>query len=132
MNRQTFLALASIIAVCVGIFALTMPDVLLESKGVAANAGANVWVREVGLVLISIGVMAFLMKGHANSPSLRVFLMGNAILQLGLLPIEIAALAQGVITKASGIVPNSILHVLLACGFAYYAVGCRTSVQAVD
>ena len=129
MSRKTFLTVASIIAICVGIFALSMPAALLESKGVAGNAGTNVWVRETGLLLISIGIMVFLVRGHANSPTLRAFLAGNAILQIGLLPIEIAAYAQGVITEAPGIMPNSILHVLLAGGFAYYAAGCNASAQ---
>ena len=91
MSRRTFLTLASIIALGVGGFALTAPAALLASKGVVADAAAEVWVREVGLILIAVGVNAFLVKGHADSPTLRAFLIGNAVLQLGLLPIEIVA-----------------------------------------
>jgi hypothetical protein len=54
------------------------------------------------------------MRGHDDSATLR------ALLQLGLFPIEIIAYANGVITKLSGIVPISILHLLLALGFAYF------------
>lgn len=103
---------------------------LLESKGVLSNAAANVWMREVGIALISIGIVAFLLRGHPDSPTLQAFLVGNAVLQLGLLPIEIFAYADGVITKASGIVPNSVLHVLLACGFACFAANVRTSIAS--
>ncbi len=130
MSRRTFLTVVSFIAVGIGAIALLMPAALLESKGVAANAAADVWVREVGIALISIGIVTFVLRGHPDSPTLRAFLVGNAILQLGLLPIEIVAYAQGVITKASGIVPNSILHALLACGFAYYAVSIKTHASA--
>jgi hypothetical protein len=43
----------------------------------------------------------------------------------GLLPIEIVAYRQGVITQLSGIVPNSLLHVVLAAGFATFAATIR-------
>jgi hypothetical protein len=126
MSRKTFLTLVAFIALGIGGIALLMPATLLESKGVMANAAANVWMREVGICLISIGIVGFVLRGHPDSPTLRAFLVGNAILQLGLLPIEIFAYAEGVITQVSGIVPNSVLHVLLACGFAYFAATIKT------
>lgn len=134
MNRKTFLTLASIIALCVGVFALTAPAALLASKGVGANAAAaaEVWVREVGLILIAVGVTAFLVKGHPDTPTLRAFLIGNAVLQLGLLPIEIVAFAQGVIASLSGIVPSSVLHFFLAGGFCYFASRCSTPLATDD
>lgn len=41
------------------------------------------------------------------------------------LSIEILAWHGGVITRLDGIVPNSILHVLLFVGFAFYAASAR-------
>ena len=120
MTRKTFLGIASFIAVAVGTFALIFPGILLESKGVAENAAANVWVREVGILLIAVGTAAFLYRSHEDSPTLKAVFIGNIILQLGLLTIEPIAYANGIITKLSGIVPNTILHALLASGFAYY------------
>ncbi|NMM28152.1 MAG: hypothetical protein HHJ12_12900 [Glaciimonas sp.] len=40
--------------------------------------------------------------------------------QLGLLATEVSGYADGVITKLSGVMPNSVLHLLLAVGFAYF------------
>ena len=70
--------------------------------------------------MFALGIMAFLMRAQPDSPVLRVFLIGNALVQLGLFPIEILAAFAGVITKISGIVPNSILHLALAFGFLYF------------
>lgn len=126
MNRNHFLTLTSLIASAIGLFALLQPALLLESKGIVLNAGANVWMQETGMALVSIGVMAFLMRGQPDSPALRAFLIGNTLLQVGLLWIELSALAYGVITKLSGIVPNSVLHVLLALGFSYFAITMKT------
>ena len=93
MSREVFLTIVAGVAVCIGGFAAALPRLLLDSKGVAPNAATNVWVREVGVLIV----------------------------QLGLLPIEVVAYARGVITKRSGIVPNTVLHVVLAAGFAFYA-----------
>jgi len=117
-----FLTIVAGVAVCIGGFAAALPRLLLDSKGVAPNAATNVWVREVGVLLVALGVTAFLVRGQADSATLRAFLIGNVIVQLGLLPIEVLAYARGVITKLSGIVPNTVLHVVLAAGFAFYAL----------
>jgi hypothetical protein len=47
--------------------------------------------------------------------------MGNAVLHLGMLPIELVAFSQGLLTKLGGVVPNSVLHLVLAFGFVVYA-----------
>ena len=125
MSRKTFLTISAAIAMTVGAVALFAPAVLLESKGVAPSAAASVWMREVGIAILAVGVASFLVRGHPDSPTLRAFLVGNAVLQIGIFPIEIAAYSAGTITKASGIVPNEILHVLLAVGFLTYAARIR-------
>ena len=93
----------------------------IGEQGVAASTAANIWVREVGVLLIAVGITAFLVRSHEDSPTLKAFFIGNIILQLGLIPIEPIAYVNGIVTKLSGIMPNTILHVLLAGGFAYYA-----------
>jgi hypothetical protein len=120
MTRKTFLTIASTIATTVGIFALLFPAILHESKGTQPNAATYVWTSEVGLVLIAIGLMAFLLRGEGNSPALRAFFIGNFIIQIGLFTIEFIAYQNGVISKLEGVLPNLTLHVLLAFGFAYH------------
>jgi hypothetical protein len=94
------------------------------------NAAANVWMQETGIALVSIGVAVFLLRGQPDSPTLRAFLIGNTVLQLGLLWIELSAFADGVITKLSGVAPNSVLHIALAFGFTYFAARMTTSAPA--
>lgn len=119
-SRSLFLKAAACIAWAAGAFALAAPSVLLATKGVTSSA-AQVWVREVGVLLIALGVMAFMVRHHEDSPTLRAVLVGNALVQLGLLPIEVFAYHWGVIGMLPGIVPNSIVHGLLALGFVYHA-----------
>src|SRR4051812_28755633 len=116
--RSTFLTFSAAVAVGVGCFAVMLPRALLESKGVVLpNDAAAVWVRELGVAVFALGVMLFLVRKHADTPTLRAVLYGNALVQLGLLPIEIAAQHERVLTRVAGIVPNSLLHVVLAFGF---------------
>jgi hypothetical protein len=125
VSRSLFLTFAALIALGVGGTALLAPEVMLASKGIAGNAAARVWMQEVGAVLIAVGVTAWLVRTHEDSPTLRALLWGNALLQVALLPIELVAHARGVIPDAAGIVPNTVLHLVLALGFVAYARAIR-------
>lgn len=120
MKRQTFLTIASMIAFIVGVTATFFPSLLLVSKGVFPDDGVKVWMTEVGILLIVLGVVNFLIRKHPSSPTLFVLFLGNVLIQLGLLAVEALAFAKGTITEISGIIPNSVVHVVLAMGFAYY------------
>lgn len=122
MKRKTFITFASIIAIIVGLFSLIFPDILLESKGVIANNWTNVWTREVWVILIGVGIIAFIVRNHKDSDTLKAFLIGNVFIQIGLFTIEVIAYWNWTITKISWIIPNSIIHVILSIWFTYYAI----------
>lgn len=121
MNRTLFLTLSSLVALAVGTVATVFPEQLLGSKGVEPTAAVVCWLRQVGVAILGIGMVAMLVRRHAPSPTMRAFLFGNAAHQLMLAPIEVLAYRDGTITKLSGIVPNTVLHLLLATGFLVFA-----------
>ncbi|MFZ5890582.1 MAG: hypothetical protein ACOY0T_05885 [Myxococcota bacterium] len=121
MTRQLFLGLSSVVALAVAAIALFLPHGLLIGKGVEPDALRVVWVREVGALILAVGVTTLLVRKAPDSVALRGVLIGNAVVHFALLPIEIAAFIQGAITKLEGIVPNSLLHVALGTGFVLYA-----------
>lgn len=127
MNRTHFMSFAGCIALTVGTFATAFPEVLLASKGVEATAAVVVWVREVGVALLAGGGMSLAMRRHADSPTLRVFFLGNAAHQAMLAPIEVLAWRDGTITRLSGIVPNTVVHVVLLGAFVF--LGLRVSAR---
>jgi hypothetical protein len=129
LTRKLFLTIAAIIALAVGSMAFLLPATVLASKGIVLNTGAEVWMREVGVLLIGLGILVLMVRNHADSPTLRAVLIANMLVQLGLLPIEITAYAQGVIPDITGIIPNSVVHVILAIGFAYFALSNTAKVQ---
>jgi len=111
MKRKTFLSIVSPVALIIGLVALFFPSILLESKGVIPGGPVKVWMSEVGILLVSAGVILFLVRKEEDSIALKAILIGNTLVQIGLLSIEILAFQNGVIKEVSGIIPNSILHV---------------------
>ena len=79
------------------------------------------------MLVLALGVAAGLVRAEPDSSVLRGYLVGNALVHAGLFPIEIHAYANGVIGRLDGIVPNSVLHVVVAGGFTYYAATMRTA-----
>ncbi len=122
MKRKTFLVLIGIVGFIVGSVALLAPAILLQGKGVAPEGAAMVWMRETGVLILSISVILFLLRDEADSRAMRAVLWGNALVHAGLLPIEISAWRSGVITRLDGIAPNSALHLLAAGGFIVFAI----------
>jgi hypothetical protein len=120
MHQKSFLTIAAGVALTVGTVAVLFPATLLASKGTVPSTAADVWMREVGVLLVSLGVIFWSVRHHVDSPTMRMLMLGNMLVQLGLLATETLAFAQGVITQLSGLVPNATLHVVLAAGFAYF------------
>lgn len=126
MNRKLFLTIAAIIAFLVGGLSLLAPDVLLTTVKVAVpNPAALVMARTVGVLLLTVGLMGFLIRGHDDSPTMEAFLKANLFLQLALIPIDPLAYMNGTFTTFGSFVPNTILHILLAIGFAHHLIKVR-------
>lgn len=121
MPPSLFVTAASLIALAVGVVSALFPSVILSSKGVDPSLAAECWVRQGGVALIGIGVTAWRLRAFATHAVARAFFIGNAVHQVLLAPIEVVAWLEGTITKVSGIVPNTLLHVVLAAGFSWLA-----------
>ncbi len=121
MKRKTFLTVTAVIVLLIGGFALAAPGALLTNvKHAAPSEVANVMARTVGILLVSVGVLNFLIRDHEDSPTLRAVLIANSLLQIGILPIDPIAYASGAYRSLGSFVPNTALHVLLASGFIFY------------
>lgn len=121
MRRKIFLTVNAIIALGVSAFALIAPDALLESKGVIDQT-ASVWVREVGALIFAAGVLSFLVRSHRDSATLKSVLIFIGLVHFGLFPIEVWAYGEGIIKSLLGIIPNSVIHLLLSTSSFYFAL----------
>lgn len=131
MSRKYFLLFVGCVAVAIGLFALTLPTELIVGKAVASDELAAVWVREVGVLLLAIGVLNLLARNLADSPELKLILFFDLLVQLGLFPIELLAYSNGTLTNLSGVAPNTILHLVLTAGFTFYLSKIKTSVSVL-
>lgn len=120
MQRSLFLTITSAIAFTIGVIALIFPGALLESKGVTFTSSTPIWVMEVGVLLLTQGIILFTSRHASPSTSLDGILISGLIIQGGLLSIELYAYQSNIITLRAGILPNAILHTALIVGFCYY------------
>ena len=122
MNLNLLLSCTAALALVVGVLAVTRPAKFLESKGALVTPAAVIWMREVGVLIFCQGLTAFLLRDEPLTHPVRAFLIGAALTQFGLLPLEIAGYWRGSLTRLRGIVPNSVLHVVLGSLLLYRAV----------
>lgn len=121
MTRKSFLTFASLVALSIGAIAMFLPSTLIIDMKDAAPSGTTiVMARTVGVLLISFGVLNFLVRSEPSSPTLKHILLANALLQLLILPIDPLAYAYGVYGSLMSFVPNTILHIALFCGFVFF------------
>jgi hypothetical protein len=121
MQRESFLIAIGAIGVIVGTIALVAPRVLLTGKGITSESAAEVWMRQTGALIVAASLVVLLVRDAPDSATLRAIFWGNAFLHAAMFPIEILAWRRGTITRLSGIVPNSILHLTACAGFVVYA-----------
>ena len=77
--------------------------------------------REVGVLIVALSAVLLLVRRDPDSRSMRALLWGNAIVHIGLFPVEILAWHAGIVTRLDGIAPNSVFHVVVAAGFVLFA-----------
>lgn len=128
MTRKTFLSIVAVVACTIGGVAAFAPYFLLTVvKSVEANGAAATMARTVGVLLLAVGVLNFAVRGHGDGPTMRAVLKANLLLQVCILPIDPVAYMQGIFPNPGAFVPNTILHVILAGGFAFFLWGRRTA-----
>lgn len=126
MSRKTFLTIASLIALAIGALALLAPVLLLGTlKAAVPNAAAIVMARTAGVLLLSVGLLGYLVRDHGDSPTMEAILKANLFLQLCLLPVDPFAYLNGTYATLASFVPNTVIHILLAAGFVYYLLDMR-------
>jgi hypothetical protein len=76
--------------------------------------------RETGVLLLGVGIMALGMRRQPHSAGMKAFMLGNLFVQLGLIATELLGYHDGTITRFWGVAPNLVLNFLLASGFAFF------------
>ncbi|MEQ8279506.1 MAG: hypothetical protein RMA76_18880 [Deltaproteobacteria bacterium] len=124
--RGVLTALAAT-AIPIGAFALLLPETLLvEVKAAAAASSAVAMARTVGVLLLAVGTLNLMVRNHPPSPTLRVVLWADLLLQVLILPLDPLAYVEGAFGTAGAFVPNTVLHVVLIAWLAVQVRRART------
>ncbi len=118
MKRSTFLTIAALIAILFGLGMLFMPEEFLGMWGLTLSSGGIFLGRSVGALLLSLGVINWIVRNAPDSVALHAILYGNLAVHLLTGTLDLFATTSGVINvQGWGAVS---LHVVLGAGFAYY------------
>jgi hypothetical protein len=124
MKLAVFLAIAAAVAIIYGIAFILVPDFVLVTYGVTANAALDLMARYFGLTLLGQGVVVWLIKDAVDGKVLRGFLSGFALQSaIGLL-VSIWGTLGGIL---NGLGWSAVLiYALLLAGYLYYLFADRT------
>lgn len=68
MHRRTFLTIVAIVASSIGIVTLLIPGPFLQVvKAAEPSETANVMARTVGILLLTTGILNFMVRNHEDS-----------------------------------------------------------------
>jgi hypothetical protein len=124
MKLAVFLAIAAAVAIIYGIAFILVPDFVLVTYGVTANAALDLMARYFGLTLLGQGFVVWLIKDAVDGKVLRGFLSGFALQSaIGLL-VSIWGTLGGIL---NGLGWSAVLiYALLLAGYLYYLFADRT------
>ena len=124
MKLAVFLAIAAAVAIIYGIAFILVPDFVLVTYGVTANAALDLMARYFGLTLLGQGVVVWLIKDAVDGKVLRGFLSGFALQSaIGLL-VSIWGTLGGILNALGW--SAVLIYALLLAGYLYYLFADRT------
>ena len=119
MSRRVFLILAGIIALFFGLGMIFNGAQMLDMVAIPTNQSTGVVLQWMGCPLIAIGLMNLMARSDPGSQALRALLLGNILLHVFGMAIDIYDYAN-VFIKMSGLVMGAVVHLGLIAGFAFY------------
>lgn len=122
MSRKVFLLISGIIGLLFGVYMIAAPAAMMKGVGAPASEATNAVLQAMGATLIAVSIMLLAARNDAGSPALRGLLLGGFLMHLLELPVDWVAYNRGIFTEISGIIPGTVVHVVLGIGFLYYLV----------
>jgi hypothetical protein len=129
MKLAVFLAIAAALAVIYGIAFVLVPDFVLVTYGITANAALDLMARYFGLTLLGQGVAVWLVKDAIEGKVLRGFLSGFALQSAIGLIVSIWATLGGVMNGMGW--SAVVIYAFLLAGYLYYLFADRTVASRV-
>jgi hypothetical protein len=119
MKRSTFLLITALLAGLFGCMMLLMPAQAAGNFGFSADPMSSLLIRSIGGMILSKGVLSFLVRNHGDSMTLRAVLLFNVLVHTLALIIDLSGVAQGVLSMDK-IAVGIITHLFIGIGSLIY------------
>ena len=117
MKRQTFLTIAAALGTLFSLYMFLAPAKMMEGMGVQSNDTINVILQVMCVMLFTIAFITFLARRDEGSIALRAIIIGSIMMHIISIPIDWVAYQRGIFTQISGLIPGTIIHIILCVGF---------------
>ncbi|MEP7197407.1 MAG: hypothetical protein ABI851_12875 [Saprospiraceae bacterium] len=119
MKRSIFFLIAAIIAVLFGGMMFISPSKASEGFGMVSSADTNILFRALGAMILSTGIMNFLVRNHTDNLTLKAVLLTNVITHALSMTADLWAVSDGVL-EISKAAPGQIAHLFVGFGSLIY------------
>lgn len=120
MTAKHMLAVGSAIAFLLGAFMIFATTKFLEPLGLSSDPKVALLGQAQGVLLLSIGLMNWMVRRSDDWAALQAVLAGNLLAQVISIVINLRGYFAGLVPQA--VVGQVGLHVLLGLGYAYFLV----------
>ena len=116
MRPKVALSIGAVLALIFGLALTFVPEQMLASFGLASSTAGLVLSRDLGVVLIAVGVLNWMARNAQPGPALTAILWGNLLVQIFDVVLDSWHITSGQISEAGW--GGVGLHVVLGVIFA--------------
>jgi hypothetical protein len=125
MKRSLFFLITAIFSVFSGCVTLFFPNIVTESNHWTPSLQITFLFRLLGGLVISLGILNFLVRNHVDTDTLRAILVCNALNHTINLINDMISFNQGIASFKDS-VPFIVGHLFIGLGSLYYLMKINT------
>ena len=118
-GRKIFLIIAGILPIFFGLNMMFNPKVMLDMVAIPTDASMRMVLQWMACPLATLGVINFLSARDEGSTALRAVLLGNVVVHILGMGVDIYQRAIGQL-NLQGVVFGAVIHLGLGGGAAYF------------
>ncbi len=124
MRRSLFLIITSVISALFGGMMFFLPEVITAGFGATTTHFSNFLMREMGLIILCVGILNFLVRNAEDSMALKAIFILNMAYHITMIPMVLMAVSQGIFTmeKSMG---GLAAHLFIGIGSIFYSAKIR-------
>lgn len=119
MKLNVFFLVSAIICLLFGLPSLLVPFEATAQFGMTLQPESSLVVRSLGGMILSMGVLYFLIRKEQTSPLMRKILMYSAVAHVLGLVVTIYGMAAAIL-PAEKLIPNLAVHLFMGAGSVFY------------